>query len=148
MVNTVRIDKDNYHLFDDMIYWRVNGQERSDEYAPSISKEIKEELDNQNLYIYAVTIVEKMVGWISLIYMPKVGKFKGRGHIYVDELWVEPSRRGRGLGMVLMNKAEDLCTELDCTGIRLYVSRDNDSAIGLYKECGYDITGDTYFMEK
>ena len=25
-----------------------------------------------------------------MFYMAKVGKYNGHGHIYVDELWVEP----------------------------------------------------------
>ncbi len=105
-MKTVRINKDNYHLFDNMIYWRINDQERSVDDVARISKDIENELINPNLYIYSVVLNDKMVGWISLIYMPKVGKFNGRGHIYVDELWVQPSYRGRSLGMDLMNKAD------------------------------------------
>lgn len=51
---------------------------------------------------------KRYVGWISLIYMPKAGKWNGHGHIYVDELWIEPSFRGQGLAKALMRKADEL----------------------------------------
>lgn len=40
--------------------------------------------------------------------MPKVGKYNGFGHVYVDELWIHPSYRRNGLAYELMKKAEAL----------------------------------------
>lgn len=146
----IRVDEENYHLFDDMIFWRINGRERDEKekLKVEVSDEVWKELANPNLYIYSVLIAGKMVGWMSLIYMPKVGKFNGRGHIYIDELWVEPLFRGRGFGKKLMKKADELLKELNGIGIRLYVSQDNESAIACYETCGYTYSGKTYFMEK
>ena len=36
----VEVNEENYHLFDDMIYWRINGKERTD-------NEKKENTNNQ-----------------------------------------------------------------------------------------------------
>lgn len=46
-----RVDLNNYSLFEDMVYWRENGIERSSA-GPSISEQMKNELTNPNLYIY------------------------------------------------------------------------------------------------
>lgn len=73
---------------------------------------------------------------------------KGHGHVYVDELWVEPDFRGRGLAKALMQKAEELKTELKAAGVRLYVNVNNPSAHKLYETCGYREDGQAYFMEK
>ena len=142
-----KIDENNYPLFDDMVFWRENGFERKPLQAP-VSEEIKKELANPNLYIYAVMADNRYVGWISLIYMPKVGKWKGYGHVYVDELWVEPDFRGRGLAKALMQKADELKTELKAAGVRLYVNVNNSAAHKLYEACGYREDGQAYFMEK
>lgn len=142
-----KINENNYSLFDDMIFWRENGFERSPLQTP-ISEQIKKELTNPNLYIYAVMAGGRYVGWISLIYMPKVGKWKGQGHIYVDELWIEPNFRGCGLAKALMQKAEELKIQLNATGIRLYVNVNNPTARKLYQSCGYGEDGQAYFMEK
>lgn len=145
----IKINNKNYHLFDDMIYWRINGEERTKkqkiEAYKKISNEIINELKNPNLYIYSACSDEKMVGWISLIYMPKVGRFNGRGHIFVDELWVHPSFRNKGIATELMKKADELANTMKAVGIRLYA---NDLAQKLYERCGYNCKGSAIFMEK
>ena len=80
--------------------------------------------------------------------MPKIGKWKGHGHVYVDELWVAPTFREQGLARALMEKADDLKAELEATGIRLYVNVNNLAAKKLYESCGYHEVGQAYFMEK
>lgn len=75
-----RINENNYYLFDDMVFWRENGFERETLRAP-IAEQIKKELANPNLYIYAVMVDNRYIGWISLVYIPKVGKWKGQGYI-------------------------------------------------------------------
>ncbi len=143
-----RVDINNYSLFEDMIYWRENGIERSPA-GTSISEQMESELTNPNLYIYAALEDGRYVGWISLVYIPKVGqRWKGHGHIYVDELWVEPGFRGKGFAKALMKKADDLKSELNATGIRLYVKVNNPKVIKLYENCGFHEDGNTYFMEK
>jgi len=76
----VKIDARNYSLFDDMIYWRMNGSERLP-LKEAIKQSIINELSNPNLFIYVVEVERRYVGWISLIYMPKVGKYNGFGHV-------------------------------------------------------------------
>ncbi|MBR4342219.1 MAG: GNAT family N-acetyltransferase [Lachnospiraceae bacterium] len=145
--NIERIDETNYCRFDDMVFRREKGYDRATSDTP-ISDNIKNELANPNLYVYAIEDENRYVGWISLIYMPKVGKWNGNGHLYVDELWIDPEYRGKGLGKALMKKADEMKKELKATGIRLYVNVDNYSAINLYKNCGFLEAGQTYFMEK
>ena len=140
-------DATNYCRFDDMVFRREKGYDRIPSDTP-ISDNIKNELANPNLYVYAIEVENRYVGWISLIYMPKVGKWNGNGHVYVDELWVDPEYCGKGLGKALMAKADELKTDLKATGIRLYVSIDNPSAVNLYKRCGFSEGGQTFFMEK
>jgi len=143
----VKIDAINYSLFDDMVYWRMNGSERLP-LKETVPQSILNELCNPNLFIYAVEVERRYVGWISLIYMPKVGKFNGYGHIYVDELWIEPSYRKNGFAYELMKQAEALKQEKCATGIRLYVNVDNVGAKKLYEKCNFTISCSAYFMEK
>ncbi len=142
----VRVKKENYPLFDDMIFWRETGFERVG-LQISVSKRIKKELKNPNLYVYAAEIDGRFVGWISLVYVPKIGKWKG-GHVYVDELWVAPPFRGLGLSRILMGEAEVLRKKLGAVGIRLYVNSENEIAKNLYSSCDYTETGRAIFMEK
>ena len=143
-----RISEHNYCAFDDMIYWRENGIEREPCVKP-VSERMRNELANPNLYVYAVKVENRFVGWISLVYIPKIGsRWNGHGHVYVDELWVEPHYRSRGYAKALMQKADELKAELDATGIRLYVNVNNPAAHSLYERCGYQQDGQACFMEK
>lgn len=142
-----KIEAGNYPQFEDMIFWRQNGFERAPSHGP-VSKQILQELANPNLYLYALRVKERYAGWISLVYIPKVGKWNGQGHVYVDELWVAEEYRGKGYGKALMQKADDLKEELNARGIRLYVNVNNPSAQKLYERCGYHADGQAYFMEK
>lgn len=142
-----RIDKNNYPLFEDMVFLRQHGFVREPSHA-AVPEQILRELENPDLYVYAVRVEERFVGWISLVYIPKVGRWEGHGHVYVDELWVAPEHRGRGLGKALMKKADDLRAELDAAGIRLYVNVNNPAAKNLYEHCGYREDGQAVFMEK
>ena len=142
-----KIDENNHSLFDDMVFWRENGYEREPSQEP-VSEQIKKELLNPDLYVYAVKVDGRYVGWISCVYIAKVGKWKGHGHIYVDELWVEPSYRGNGFAKALLKKADELKDEFNATGIRLYVNVNNPVAKNLYEACGYVEDGRAIFMEK
>ena len=101
-----------------------------------------------NLFLFAAREEGVFVGWISLVYIPKLGPWKGRGHVYVDELWVEPGHRRKGLAVALMAKADELCAALDATGTRLYVNVNNPGAQSLYEKCGFAENGRALFMEK
>lgn len=142
-----KIDANNHSLFDDMVFWRENGFEREPTQEP-VSEQIKKELLNPDLFVYAVKVDGRYVGWISCVYIAKVGKWKGHGHIYVDELWVETSFRGNGFAKALLKKADELKDKLDATGIRLYVNVNNPVAKNLYEACGYVEDGRAIFMEK
>ena len=142
-----KIDENNHSLFDDMVFWRENGFEREPS-QESVSEQIKKELLNPDLFVYAVKVDGRYVGWISCVYIAKVGKWKGHGHIYVDELWVEPSFRSNGFAKALLKKADELKDKLEATGIRLYVNVNNPVAQNLYETCGYVEDGRAIFMEK
>ncbi len=142
-----KIDANNHSLFDDMVFWRENGFEREPSQEP-VSEQIKKELLNPDLYVYAVKVDGRYVGWISCVYIAKVGKWKGHGHVYVDELWVEPSYRGNGFAKALLKKADELKDKLEATGIRLYVNVNNPVAQNLYETCGYVEDGGAIFMGK
>lgn len=77
-----------------------------------------------------------------------VGKFNGHGHIYVDELWVEPTYRNLGFAAALMKKADELAVNLEAAGVWLYVNTENLSAQNLYNKCGYLNSCSAYLMEK
>ena len=142
----LNIDRSSYHLFAGLVHWRTTGRQEPDPLPPSAS--VLDELDNPNLRLYVASAEGTPAGWISLLYLPKVGKWNGRGHIYVDELWVAPPFRRRGLARLLLAQAGELAREWDASGIRLYVNTENPAAQSLYASAGFVPSGTACFMEK
>lgn len=141
-----RVGEQEYPLFDDMLFWRENGFERSPAVS-SVSEEVLSELQNPNLYLCAARAEGRYVGWISMVYIPKVSRWK-HGHIYVDELWVASEFRRQGIAKALLAEADELQRKLNAVGIRLYVNVQNEAARELYKACGSADSGQAFFMEK
>ena len=140
-MNAVRVNAENYPLFAEMIDRRSPG-------TSSTLETMRAELENLNLYVWAAEEDGRFVGWISLVYIPKVSRWGGHGHVYVDELYVEPPYRGRGIAKALLAKADELKDTLCAVGVRLYVNVENPAAQALYERCGFRADGRAYFMEK
>lgn len=55
----------------------------------------------------------------------------------IDEFYVRPAYRGRGIGRALLTAAEARFHELHCTNVSLQIGRDNDAARLFYRDRGY-----------
>ena len=149
----LRIDQENYALFDDMVFFRVNNRERTpgERAAPRDFSTNCAALANKNLRVYAAQADGRLVGWVSAVFVPKIGHpaYGGKGHLLIDELWVTPAFRQHGIASALIAKAEDAAREMNAVGLRLYVSGDNPGAFALYTKCGYrDRGSNAHFMDK
>jgi ribosomal protein S18 acetylase RimI-like enzyme len=65
---------------------------------------------------------------------------------YVNVLSVFEEFRGRGIGLMLLDRAEHLAAESDAKGLSLIVEDDNAAAIGLYERAGFRITASCPFV--
>lgn len=57
--------------------------------------------------------------------------------IYVDDLWVDSSQRGKGIGRSLMAKLEEEFKQQGFNNINLVTSA--FQAVDFYKKCGYEV---------
>jgi len=64
-------------------------------------------------------------------------EFHGRD-AFVDELYVVPEARGRGLGREALRVAEACCVEADARALHLEVGLENDKARRLYLSWGFE----------
>jgi ribosomal protein S18 acetylase RimI-like enzyme len=66
---------------------------------------------------------------------------------FLDELYVAPPARGRGLGRKLMELLETACSELGVQALHLEVERDKAQAQALYRRRGFE-SHDRFLMTK
>jgi ribosomal protein S18 acetylase RimI-like enzyme len=64
-------------------------------------------------------------------------EYQGRDS-YIDELYVHPPFRGRGIGRTAMEFVESAAREMGVNAIHLEASRGNDAAIRLYRGIGFE----------
>jgi len=79
----VRVNKENYALFDDMVYFRINNREKTttEQIEPNNYTANCVMLNNENLHVYAAQVDNRFVGWISAVFIPKIGhpRYGGKG---------------------------------------------------------------------
>lgn len=62
--------------------------------------------------------------------------WEGRHGIYLEDLFVRPEHRGRGLGMALLTELARTCVERGYRRLEWWVLDWNDPAIGFYRSIG------------
>ena len=60
-----------------------------------------------------------------------------RGYLFVDELFVHPEHRRKGVGMALLHHLANLSDDLGLAGVRLLVRPENAAARALYRKAGF-----------
>lgn len=149
-VEIKRVTVENYHMYDDMVFWRLNDRERTTEEKEK-SRAIKharvyKELSKPGFYVFAAEYESRFIGWIHMLYIPKIaiGRWSN-GIVYVDELWTSPEYRQLGIGTKLFEKVHEIKDELGAERIRLYT--DNPIAEKLYQKCGLKTINTSLYME-
>jgi GNAT superfamily N-acetyltransferase len=93
---------------------------------------------------------DKPVGYA--LFFHSFSTFLGRPGLYLEDLYVRPSMRGKGIGKALLAYLARLASERRCGRLEWAVLNWNESAIGFYKSLGaqpmdtwtvYRLTGDS-----
>lgn len=61
--------------------------------------------------------------------------------VYLVSMWVDPAKRGTGLGQALVQAVLDWAAALHVGRVELDVVESNTPAIALYRRCGFHLTG-------
>jgi len=78
---------------------------------------------------------EKPVGCCLYSYM--FSGWRGKPGLFIQDLFVEQSERGNGLGKSLLQALIDRESENDCSFIQLEVEKNNKSGQGFYQKLGF-----------
>lgn len=86
-----------------------------------------------------------IVGYLAIVFGFSL-EFRGRD-AFVDELYVVPAARGKGLGTAALRAAEEACVAAGVKALHLEVARTNEGARALYLRNGFFDRGN-YLLSK
>ncbi len=109
-------------------------ERRADKMLNSVER-MKAEKDFFHCFV-AETGDEKIVGYVTYFYAYYTWTGKS---LYMDDLYVTPAFRGKGLGTRLIHQVIDLAKQSACHKLRWQVSNWNKPAIAFYKSLGASI---------
>jgi len=70
------------------------------------------------------------------LFFHNFSSFEGRSGLYLEDLYVQPASRGKGVGTALMKYLAALALERNCARMEWAVLNWNENAIRLYKTLG------------
>lgn len=90
--------------------------------------------------LYAAKLNDIVIGYVLL----KIRDYDWPGVVrrkvmVIDELCVDSSFRGHGIGTRIMEEVHALARAFGCTDLQLGVYPQNDDAVGFYQKCGFTI---------
>jgi len=68
--------------------------------------------------------------------------WRGQPGIYLEDLFVMPEMRGKGIGKALLKHLAEIAVRENCYGIRWMVLEWNDPALKFYESLGAEILGE------
>jgi GNAT superfamily N-acetyltransferase len=115
-------------------YWSFEGIGGFD--AATLAAQLDHLLSNRRLGdLWVAATPDALAGYLVAVY---VFSLEHKGVVAeIDEFYVVPTGRGRGVGHALLAAAETRFRELHCTNVSLQLGRDNDSARRFYHGHGY-----------
>ncbi len=76
------------------------------------------------------------------LYFFEFSTWRGRPGVYVQDMYVAPQMRGRGLGRDLMEAVMRRSRERGGSYVKLAVYDGNEQAIGFYRSLGFEVCDD------
>jgi GNAT superfamily N-acetyltransferase len=87
---------------------------------------------------YAEVLIGEVDGFPQgfALFFHNFSTFEGRPGIYLEDLFIRPKARGRGLGKALLAELARIAIERDCARLEWWVLDWNEPSIGFYKSLG------------
>ena len=127
---------------DDMKRLAFEDKLSKEQYGKVYLVELNKKIKKNNGIIYIIEEKKRVMGFVAAtIFKPnKIQKIEQKNkqlYGYIEELYLHENIRGKGIGTLLIKKAEEYLKNKNCTCITLNVFAPNKKARGFYEKHGY-----------
>jgi len=97
---------------------------------------LRDRLERAESVVFVAEVDGKAVGFVQLY--PTFTSIGARRAWILNDLYVAPDARRRGVGRALMDAARRMAEEAGSAWLELATATDNSTAQALYRSCGYE----------
>jgi len=138
----------------DLIYFFICELANYEKLLPEVvttPEDLKKTLFGKRVYAEVVLAYKDQKPAGFALFFHNYSTFLGKPGIYLEDLYVQPEFRGKGVGRALFSFLANLTEERDCGRLEWWVLDWNKEAIGFYEKIGakamdewtvYRLTGD------
>lgn len=91
-------------------------------------------IDDERVFVFTVNNEDQVAG-LMVVYQ-SYSSFECGKILFLNDLWVEPAYRKKGVGQILMTKVQELAKEMNCKRVDLQTDLTNKKARSLYEKNG------------
>lgn len=115
--------------------------------AATVTEENLQDLLFSSNAVAQAFIVEKSAVTVGYaIVVLKISSFSGQRILYIEDVYVDSSVRGAGIGQFTMHKLAEYALKLKCKSLEWSAVTGNSSARNFYKKLGADlVTGHVHY---
>lgn len=111
----------------------------------AVSRAIFDWARSDSFWILLAHLDGEPAGYAAVCRIPKIDE--RAGFLFVDELHVLRTFRGRGVARALLMRIDELTRHLGLQGVRLLVRPNNEQARRVYRQAGFE-ENETIFCQK
>ena len=110
--------------------------EKLEHEAAATADDLLRDLFGPRIYAEALFVEDRGEAVGFALFFHNYSTFKGRPGLYLEDLYIRPEHRGRGLGKNLLRMLAKVAVRRGCGRMEWAVLDWNDSAIGFYQSLG------------
>lgn len=107
---------------------------------------LKERLDNMDAALFVAEDVSKQLVAFTQLY-PLFSSTRMRKLWLLNDLFVDPAFRGKGISVALIEKAKELCRDTNACGMLLETAKSNTIGNNLYPKTGFELNATSNFYK-
>ena len=118
--------------------------EKLSEWCEVTEKDLREAIFGENAFVQALVAFDRETCVGYALFFPVFKSFRGERSIFLEDLYVSPTMRGKGLGLAMLKEVTRTAKEQGFVRMDWQALKWNESAINFYKNLGAEYDDENF----